>query len=107
MTNSQSAIETLILAGGAGAVLYFGYTRGGREKLRRLEQWIEEGTAGSTRLMDILERVAMITAAVGGVVGLVNKTAQDAETPDGRSAAIEQLLALPSALGRNAGGARR
>jgi hypothetical protein len=107
MTNSQSTIETLILAGGAGAVLYFGYTRAGREKLRRFEQWIEEGTAGSTRLMDVLERVAMITAAVGGVVGLVNKAAHDTGAPEGRSAAIEQLLALPSALGRNTAGARR
>lgn len=107
MTRSQSAIETLILAGGAGAVLYFGYTRGGREKLRRLEAWIEEGTAGSTRLMDALERVAMITAAVGGVVGLVSKATQDGATQEGHSAAIEQLLALPSALGHQATGARR
>jgi hypothetical protein len=98
MSRQQTAVETLILTAGAGAVLYFGYTRAGREKLRRLERWIDDGTSGSTHLMDTLERVAMVVVAVGGVMGLITK-ADEEGAPVGRSAAIEQLLALPKALG--------
>jgi hypothetical protein len=95
-THQQTVIETVLAAAGAAAVVYFCFTPSGREQLRRLERWVDEGTSESSRMMDTVERVAMIAAAIGGVVGLVSQA--NGDRPVGRSAAMENLLALPSAL---------
>jgi hypothetical protein len=95
-TQQYTVIETLLATAGAAAVVYFCFTPSGRDQLRRLERWVDEGASESSRMMDTVERVAMIAAAVGGVIGLVSKT--DGDRSAGRSAAIENLLALPSAL---------
>jgi len=95
MTPRSTAVETLVAATGAGAMLYFCFTRPGKAQLRRLEAWLEEGTSETSRLVDILERVALVASAVGGVVGLVTKANTD-NRPDGSSAAIENLISLPS-----------
>jgi hypothetical protein len=95
-TQQHTLIETVLATAGAAAVLYFCFTPSGRHQLRRLEQWVEEGTSESSRMLDTVERVAMIAAAVGGVIGLVSQT--DGDRAVGRSAAIENLLALPSVL---------
>ena len=97
MTTQQNVLETIVATAGAGAVLYFCFTRTGQARLRRLEQWIEEGLSESSRLVDTFERAALIASAVGGVIGLVAK-AQNDSYPDGRSAALDNLLALPSTL---------
>jgi hypothetical protein len=91
-----TVIETVLATAGAAAVVYFCFTASGRQQLRRLEQWVDEGTSESSRMLDTVERVAMIAAAIGGVIGLVSKA--EGDRPMGRSAAIENLLALPSAL---------
>jgi hypothetical protein len=106
MTSKQTAIETIIATAGAGAVLYFCFSETGRQQLRRLEQWLDEGTSESSRLMETFERVAMIASAVGGVMGLV-ASARNNGNPEGRSAAIENLLALPSVLRQAPHGATR
>ena len=98
MNDRSNAIETLLAAAGAGAMLYFCFTQSGKAQLRQFEQWLDEGTSETSRMMGSLERLAMIVAAVGGVVGLVTKTGQTAYDQQNRSAAIENLLSLPSAL---------
>ena len=69
----------------------------GGEDAQTIATLIEEGLSESSRLVDTFERAALIASAVGGVIGLVAK-AQNDSYPDGRSAALDNLLALPSTL---------
>jgi hypothetical protein len=97
MSQRSSTVETIVAAAGAGAMLYFCFTQPGKAQLRRLETWLEEGTSETSRLVDILERVALVASTVGGVVGLVTKANNDSRH-EGSSAAIDNLINLPSAL---------
>lgn len=98
MNNRSTAIETILAAAGAGAMLYFCFTRSGKSQLHSFERWLDEGTSETSRMVGSIERLAMIVAAVGGVVGLVTRTGQPGYDQQNRSAAIENLLSLPSAL---------
>jgi len=97
MSHRSPGIETIVAAAGAGAVLYFCFTSPGKAQLRRLETWLEEGTSETSRLVDILERVALVASTIGGVVGLVTK-ANSESRHEGSSAAIDNLINLPSTL---------
>jgi len=98
MQNRSTAIETILAAAGAGAMLYFCFTRTGKAQLREFERWLDEGTSETSRMIGALERVATIVGAVGGVVGLVTRSGQPGYDQEQRSAAIENLLSLPTAL---------
>ena len=98
MNTRSTALETILAAAGAGAMLYFCFTQSGKAQLRQFERWLDEGTFEKSRMVSSLELVALIVAAVGGVVGLVTKSGQSPYDQQNRSAAIEKLLSLPSAL---------
>jgi hypothetical protein len=96
-TTRATTIGTLLAAAGAGATIYLCFTEAGKVHLRQFERWLEAGIEETTRMMDSLERVGAIIAAVGGIIGLIS-TSEDDPTRPVRTKAVDNLLALPTSL---------
>ena len=96
-TTRTTTIGVLLAAAGAGATIYLCFTDAGKAHLRQFERWLDAGIEETTRMMDSLERVGTIIAAVGGIIGLVATSENDPTRPI-RTKAVDNLLALPTTL---------